>query len=141
MLKWQGNASPIDRVDTIASPPLSIISPTVPAAVDVVRRCLPPTPPQSFAAVDHRRPSPPSPSPYDAPPDFRQRPPHICVMPAIGATAPFDLEAKARVEQGFSRRLEQPRRVTPPPPSFGGSGGCPVWYRELQLERFHMRGR
>ncbi len=72
-------------------------------------------PPQSFAAVG-RRPSPPSLSPYDAPPDLRQRPPHICVMPAVGATAPFDLEAKARAEQGFSRRLEQPRHVTPPPP-------------------------
>jgi len=30
-------------------------------------------------------------------------------MPALGATDPADLEAKARAELGFSRQLEQPR--------------------------------
>jgi hypothetical protein len=32
-------------------------------------------------------------------------------MPDLGATDPADLEAKARAELGFSRQLEQPRRV------------------------------
>ena len=49
-------------------------------------------------------------------------------MPAIGGTDPADLEAKARAELGFSRQLE---------PRFGSSGGYPVWYREIQLEKFH----
>ena len=54
----------------------------------------------------------------------------------LGATDPADLEAKARAELGFSRRLEQPRRISPYP-GFGGSGGYPVWYREQQLQRFN----
>ena len=57
-------------------------------------------------------------------------------MPAIGGTDPADLVARARAELGFSRQLEQPRRVAPPP-RFGGSSGYPVWYREIQLEKFH----
>jgi hypothetical protein len=64
----------------------------------------------------------------------RRRPPPA--MPGLGATDPADLEAQARAELGFSRRLEQPRRVAPPP-RFGGTGGYPVWYRELQLQRFN----
>ena len=56
-------------------------------------------------------------------------------MPAIGATDPADLAARARAELGFSRQLEQPQRVAPFP-HFGG-GGYPVWYREQQLERFN----
>ncbi len=52
-------------------------------------------------------------------------------MPDLGATDPADLEAKARVDLGFSRQLEQPRRVAPQP--FLGSTGYPVWYREQQL--------
>ena len=54
-------------------------------------------------------------------------------MPALGATDPADLEAKARAELGFSRQLEQPRRVAPHP--FLGGTGYPVWYREQQLEK------
>jgi hypothetical protein len=57
-------------------------------------------------------------------------------MPGLGATDPADLEAQACAELGFSRRLEQPRRISPYP-GFGGSGGYPVWYREQQLERFN----
>ena len=57
-------------------------------------------------------------------------------MPGLGATDPADLEAQARAELGFSRRLEQPRRISPYP-GFGGSGGYPVWYREQQLQRFN----
>jgi len=57
-------------------------------------------------------------------------------MPAIGGTDLADLEAKASAELGFSRQLEQSRRVTPPP-RFGGSGGYPVWYREIQLDKFN----
>ena len=57
-------------------------------------------------------------------------------MPAIGGTDPADLDARARAELGFSRLLEQPRRVAPPP-RFGGSSGYPVWYRVIQLEKFH----
>ena len=56
-------------------------------------------------------------------------------MPAIGGTDPADLVARARAELGFSRQLEQPRRITPPP-RIGGSG-YPVWYREIQLQKFH----
>ena len=59
-------------------------------------------------------------------------------MPGLGATDPADLEAQARAELGFSRQLEQPRRITPPP-RIGGSGGYPVWYQEIQLEKFHVR--
>ena len=51
-------------------------------------------------------------------------------MPAIGATDPADLEAQARAELGFSRRLE-PRRVAPSH-HFGG-GGYPVWYRDFSV--------
>jgi len=57
-------------------------------------------------------------------------------MPGLGATDPADLEAQARAELGFSRRLEQPRRISPYP-GFGGCGGYPVWYREQQLQRFN----
>jgi hypothetical protein len=53
-------------------------------------------------------------------------------MPGLGATDPADLEAQARAELGFSRRLEQHRRIMPYP-GFGGTGGYPVWYREQQL--------
>jgi hypothetical protein len=56
-------------------------------------------------------------------------------MPGIGATDPADLEAQARAELGFSRRLEQPRRILPYP-GRGGSGGYAMWYREQQLQRF-----
>ena len=57
-------------------------------------------------------------------------------MPGLGATDPADLEAQARAELGFSRQLEQPRRILPYP-GFGGSGGYPVWYREHQIQRFN----
>ena len=57
-------------------------------------------------------------------------------MPAIGGTDPADLVARAREELGFSRLLEQPHQVAPPP-HFGGRGGYPVWYRAIQLENFH----
>ena len=57
-------------------------------------------------------------------------------MPGLGATDPADLEAQARAELGFSRQLEQTRRVAPSP-RFGGSGGYPVWFREIQLQRFN----
>ncbi len=57
-------------------------------------------------------------------------------MPDIGGTDPADLVARARAELGFSRLLEQPRRVTPLP-RFGGSSKYPVWYRAIQLEKFH----
>jgi len=61
-------------------------------------------------------------------------------MPGLGATDPANLEAQARAELGFSRRLEQPRRISPYP-GFGGSGsgGYPVWYRKQQLQRFNAR--
>ncbi len=62
----------------------------------------------------------------------RRRPPPA--MPGLGAADPADLEAHARVELGFSRRLEQPRRISPYP-GFGGGGGYPVWYHEQQLQR------
>jgi hypothetical protein len=57
-------------------------------------------------------------------------------MPALGATDPADLEAKARLELGYSRQLKQPRRVAPHP-SLVGSSGYPVWHREEQLERWN----
>ncbi len=57
-------------------------------------------------------------------------------MPGIGATDPADLEAQARAELGFSRRLEQHQRISPYP-GLGGSGGYAVWYREQQLQRFN----
>jgi hypothetical protein len=56
-------------------------------------------------------------------------------MPDLGATDPADLEAKARAELGFSRQLEQPRRVAPQP--FLGGTGYPGWYREQQLEKWN----
>ena len=46
------------------------------------------------------------------------------------------LVARARVELGFSRLLEQPRRIAPPPP-FRGSSRYPVWYHAIQSEKFH----
>jgi hypothetical protein len=57
-------------------------------------------------------------------------------MPGIGAMDPTNLEAQARAELGFSRQLEQPRRI-PPYPGLGGGGGYAVWYREQQLQRFN----
>jgi hypothetical protein len=57
-------------------------------------------------------------------------------MPAIGGTDPADLEAKACAELGFRGSLSSPGALRPPP-RFGGSGGYPVWYREIQLEKFH----
>jgi hypothetical protein len=57
-------------------------------------------------------------------------------MPGIGATDPADLEAQARAELGFSRRLEQPRRISSYP-GLGGGGGYAVWYRKQQLQRFN----
>jgi hypothetical protein len=62
--------------------------------------------------------------------------PFTSSMPGLGATDPADLEAQARAELGFSRRLEQPRRISPYP-GFGGTGGYPVWYRDQQLQRFN----
>jgi hypothetical protein len=59
-------------------------------------------------------------------------------MLGLGATDPADLEAQARAELGFSRRLEQPQRILPYP-GLGGSGGYPVWYCEQQLQRFNAR--
>jgi hypothetical protein len=56
-------------------------------------------------------------------------------MPALGASDPADLEARACAELGFSRQLEQPWQVTPHP-SLGGSSGYPVWHCEEQLERW-----
>ena len=56
-------------------------------------------------------------------------------MPALGATDPADLEAKAHVELGFSRQLEQPWQVAPHP--FLSGTGYPVWYREQQLEKWN----
>jgi hypothetical protein len=56
-------------------------------------------------------------------------------MPALGATDPADLEARACAELGFSRQLEQPRQVALHP-SLSGSSGYPVWHREEQLERW-----
>ncbi len=56
-------------------------------------------------------------------------------MPALGATNPADLEARARAELGFFRQLEQPWQVAPHP-SLIGSSGYPVWHREEQLERW-----
>ncbi len=56
-------------------------------------------------------------------------------MPALGAMDPADLEARVRVELGFSRQLEQPWQVAPHP-SLGGSSGYPVWHCEEQLERW-----
>jgi hypothetical protein len=56
-------------------------------------------------------------------------------MPALGATDPTDLEARACAELGFSRQLEQPWQVAPHP-SLGGTD-YPVWYREEQLEKWN----
>jgi hypothetical protein len=57
-------------------------------------------------------------------------------MPGLGATDSADLKAQARAELGFSRQLEQPRRILPYP-GLVGSGGYPVWYCEQQLPRFN----
>jgi hypothetical protein len=59
-------------------------------------------------------------------------------MPGLGATDPADLEAQACAELGVSRRLEQPRRISPYP-GLSGGGGYDVWYREQQLQRFNAR--
>ena len=56
-------------------------------------------------------------------------------MPAIGATDPANLVAKARADLGFLWQLGQTRRIAPHP-SRGGSSGYPVWYRQQQLTRF-----
>ncbi len=56
-------------------------------------------------------------------------------MPGLGATDPANFKAQARVELGFSRRLEQPRRILPYP-GLCGSGGYNVWYHEQQLQWF-----
>ena len=60
-------------------------------------------------------------------------------MPAIGATDPADIEAKARTDLVFLRQLEQTRRILLHP-CLGGSGGYALWYRQLQLEKFHAGG-
>jgi hypothetical protein len=60
-------------------------------------------------------------------------------MPAIGATDPTDVVAKAHADSGFSRQLEQPHRILPYP-GLGGSGDYALWYRQQQLERFNAGG-
>ncbi len=60
-------------------------------------------------------------------------------MPAIGATDLTDIEAKARADLGFSWQLEQNRQILPHQ-CLGGSGGHALWYRQLQLEKFHAGG-
>ncbi len=57
-------------------------------------------------------------------------------MPGLGVTDPSDLKAQACAELGFSRRLEQPRRISLYQ-GLGGGGGYDVWYREQQLQRFN----
>jgi hypothetical protein len=57
-------------------------------------------------------------------------------MPVLGVTDTADLMAKACAELGFSWQIEQPQQVLLRP-SQGGSAGSPVWYCELQLERFN----
>jgi hypothetical protein len=57
-------------------------------------------------------------------------------MPALGATDTANLAAKARMGLGFSWQIEQPWRVLPCP-SRAGSSGFPVWYCELQPEKFN----
>jgi hypothetical protein len=49
---------------------------------------------------------------------------------------PTNLEAQACAELGFSRRLEQPQRISPYP-GFGGGGSYDVWYLKQQLQRFN----
>ncbi len=60
-------------------------------------------------------------------------------MPVIGATDPTDIEAKAHADLGFSRQLEQTHQILPHP-CLGGSGGYALWYRQMQLEKFHAGG-
>ena len=59
-------------------------------------------------------------------------------MPGLGATDPANLKAQACAELGFSRRLEQPRRILTYPGLCGG-GGYDVWYHEQKLQRFNAR--
>jgi hypothetical protein len=56
-------------------------------------------------------------------------------MPGLWVTDPADLKAQARAELGFSRRLKQPRRISPYP-GLGGGSGYDVWYCKQQLQRF-----
>jgi hypothetical protein len=56
-------------------------------------------------------------------------------MPGLGATDPANLKAQACVELGFSRRLEQPRRISLYPGLCSGDG-YDVWYHKQQLQRF-----
>jgi hypothetical protein len=56
-------------------------------------------------------------------------------MPGLGATDPTNLKAQACAELGFSRRLEQPRRISPYLDLCGGSG-YDVWYHKQQLQQF-----
>ena len=56
-------------------------------------------------------------------------------MPGLGATDPANLKAQAHAELGFSRRLKQPRCISPYPGLWGG-GGYNVWYHKQQLQRF-----
>ncbi len=57
-------------------------------------------------------------------------------MPGIGAMDPANLDAQACAELGFSRRLKQPRRISPYP-GLGEGGGYDVWYHKQQLQRFN----
>jgi hypothetical protein len=57
-------------------------------------------------------------------------------MPGIWVTDPADLEAQACAELGFSRRLKQPRLISPYP-GLSGGGGYDVRYPEQQLQRFN----
>ncbi len=56
-------------------------------------------------------------------------------MPGFGATDPANFKAQACAELGFSRRLEQPWRISLYP-GFCGGGGYNVWYHKQQLQQF-----